>query len=107
MKLVGLGKASTGTLQRPANRSDDILNLGRAMVWIANAHCHPDDPSDLRYQTENLRSFDPCLMLLIEWMTEADESQRADIMDVLSHPCVLCAHLQIDGMTLSAGTSCR
>ena len=106
VKLVGLGRASTGTSDNPSSKNDrsrDILELGKAMLWIANANL----PIDRRGMTESLRSYDPCLMLLIEWMTEADESQRADIMDVLSHPCVLCAHLQIDGMTLSAGTSCR
>ena len=35
---------------------------------------------------EALRSYDPSLMLLLEWMTEPKEEDRADMMDVLRHP---------------------
>ncbi len=93
VKLVGLGRASTGTSDNPSSKNDrsrDILELGKAMLWIANANL----PIDRRGTTESLRylrSYDPCLMLLIEWMTETDMSCRADILDVLSHPCVACA----------------
>ncbi len=39
-----------------------------------------------RGELEKLRSYDPCLMLLLEWMTEPDQANRADMMDVLRHP---------------------
>jgi hypothetical protein len=35
---------------------------------------------------EKLRSYDPCLMLLLQWMTEPKQQDRADMMDVLRHP---------------------
>ncbi len=41
---------------------------------------------ELEQELEQLRSYDPCLMLLLEWMTDNNEKNRADMMDVLRHP---------------------
>ena len=35
---------------------------------------------------ESLRSYDPSLMLLLQWMTDTNPGDRADMMDVLRHP---------------------
>ena len=43
-------------------------------------------------ELEKVRSYDPSLMLLLQWMTEpvqldpSNPSNRADMMDVLRHP---------------------
>jgi hypothetical protein len=41
---------------------------------------------ETKERLEKLRSYDPSLMLLLEWMTEPKEEDRADMMDVLRHP---------------------
>jgi hypothetical protein len=47
---------------------------------------------DERAELEKVRSYDPSLMLLLQWMTEpvqldpSNPSNRADMMDVLRHP---------------------
>jgi hypothetical protein len=48
--------------------------------------CLTLDAGMQREELEKLRSYDPSLMLLLEWMTEPDPAHRADMMDVLRHP---------------------
>lgn len=112
VKLVGLHKASI--LSEQHNFAPDVYDLGRTMLWIITngliaadsaGHGIADPPSPMSKSLldssgqaagqaadvtktclEALRSYDPSLMLLLEWMTDPVEGNRADMMDVLRHP---------------------
>ena len=112
VKLVGLHKASLFSEQR--NFAPDVYDLGRTMLWISTIRPIAADSADrsiadppspmsksplassgeaaaqaadvTKECLEALRSYDPSLMLLLEWMTEPKKEDRADMMDVLRHP---------------------
>ncbi len=93
MKLVGLNDASK---LESTDTTPDVYDLGRTMLWIAGAQTVQLgdvsvagislEPSNIPVNLETLRSYDPSLMLLLQWMTESDASKRAVMMDVLRHP---------------------
>jgi hypothetical protein len=93
VKLVGLNDASK---LESTDTTPDVYDLGRTMLWIAGAQTVQLgdvsvagislEPSNIPVNLETLRSYDPSLMLLLQWMTESDASKRAVMMDVLRHP---------------------
>jgi hypothetical protein len=104
VKLVGLHKAS---IFSPDNDfAPDVFDLGRTMLWIiTNCKCDMPAPTPISKISkqgggggqaalcpaeeqciESLRSYDPPLMLLLQWMTDSNPGDRAGMMDVLRHP---------------------
>lgn len=61
----------------------EVVDISRMTLDAPAQDTHEAQPVD---ELERLRSYDPCLMLLLEWMTESDKAKRADMMDVLRHP---------------------
>jgi hypothetical protein len=53
---------------------------------LASSGAAAEQAAETKERLEKLRSYDPSLMLLLEWMTEPKEEGRADMMDVLRHP---------------------
>ena len=112
VKLVGLHKASL--LSEQHNFAPDVYDLGKTMLWIitngpiaadSTGRGIADPPTPMSKSPlassgqaagqsadvtkaclEALRSYDPSLLLLLEWMTDPVEGNRADMMDVLRHP---------------------
>jgi hypothetical protein len=52
---------------------------------LASSGAAAEQAAETKERLEKLRSYDPSLMLLLEWMTEPVKD-RADMMDVLRHP---------------------
>jgi hypothetical protein len=101
VKLVGLHNAAI--FSSGQDFAPDVFDLGRTMLWIitnskdampaptpiskrgvcsASAALSPEEEECI----ESLRSYDPSLMLLLQWMTDPNPGDRADMMDVLRHP---------------------
>lgn len=104
VKLVGLHNAAI--FSSGQDFAPDVFDLGRTMLWIITnskdssgkilapipmskqgvgsppAALFPEEEECI----ELLRSYDPSLMLLLQWMTDPNPGDRADMMDVLRHP---------------------
>lgn len=104
VKLVGLHNAD---ILSPVNDfAPDVFDLGRTMLWIITNHTPGKDdlptPIPISKQggggvaatllpaeeerIQSLRTYDPSLMLLLQWMADRNKSNRAGMMDVLRHP---------------------
>jgi hypothetical protein len=104
VKLVGLHNAD---IFSPGNDfAPDVFDLGRTMLWIITNHTPGKDdmPAPIpilkpggggglaallpaeEERIQSLRSYDPSLMLHLQWMTDTNPGDRAGMMDVLRHP---------------------
>ena len=78
-----------------AGTAGDASSASDASSACADAAAHVSGPlATMTLQSspsvadylEKIRSYDPSLMLLLQWMTERDSSERAVMTDVLRHP---------------------
>jgi hypothetical protein len=76
-------QAGGGAGGRRGGGGAKVVDISRMTLDAPAQNSHEAQPVD---ELERLRSYDPCLMLLLEWMTESDKAKRADMMDVLRHP---------------------
>ncbi len=101
VKLVGLHNAAI--FSSGHDFAPDVFDLGRTMLWIiTNSKDAMQAPTPISKQgvgsvsaalcpaeeecIESLHSYDPSLMLLLQWMTDRNPGDRAGMMDVLRHP---------------------
>ena len=89
MKLVSLKHAQDYTVHLSQR---DILQLGLSMcaVAVGKGDCSAASYGEVDRLT--LRAYDVPLMLLIDWMLDADPGRRATIADVIRHPYFMGNH---------------